>query len=61
MFDRFSGKSFSSEKIDFASRYPPRQLNARGFEAKILEVGIGTTKIESGVCDLPPERSKKEL
>ena len=48
--------------IDFASRFPPRQLEARGFEAKILELGIETMKIESGACDLPPEGTKeKEL
>ena len=35
-------------EIDFASRFPPRQL-----EAKILELAIGTIKIESGACDLP--------
>ncbi len=44
--------------IDFASRFPPRQLEARGFEAKILELGIETLKIESGACDLPPEGTK---
>ena len=46
--------------IDFASRFPPRQLEARGFGAKILELGIGTMKIESGACDLPPEGSKEK-
>ena len=47
--------------IDFASRFPPRQLEARGFEAKILELGIETLKIESGACDLPPEGSEKKF
>ena len=43
-------------QMDFASRFPPRQL-----EAKILEVAIGTIKIESGACDLPPEGSKERV
>ena len=46
--------------IDFASRFPPRQLDAKGFEAKILELGIETMKIESGACDLPPEGTKEK-
>ena len=46
-------------EIDFASRFPPRQLEARGFEAKILELGIETLKIESGACDLLPEGAEK--
>ena len=28
---------------------------------KIFELTIGTLKIESGVCDLPPEGSKKRV
>ena len=30
-------------------------------DAKILELAIGTLKIESGACDLAPGGSKKEL
>ena len=40
--------------IDFASRFPPRQL-----EPRALELDLGTLKIESGACDLPPEGSEK--
>ena len=54
-------RSLEIAEIDFASRFPPRQLDARGFEAKILELGIKTTKIESGACDLPPKCSKKRV
>ena len=33
---------------------------ARGFEAKILELSIETMKIEFRAPDLPPEGSKKK-
>ena len=42
--------------IDFASRFPPRQL-----EPRALELDLGTLKIESGACDLPPEGSEKNI
>ena len=32
---------------------------AENIEPKIFELAIGTLKIESGTCDLPPEGSKK--
>ena len=62
MYLRFKGRSipWKCHPIDFASRFPPRQLEARGFGAKILELGIESMKIESGACDLPPEGSKKK-
>ena len=41
-------------RIDFASRFPPRQ-----FEPRALELNLGTLKIESGACDLPAEGSKE--
>ena len=33
--------------------------NLEKMELKIFELAIGALKIESGVCDLPPEGSKK--
>ena len=33
--------------------------NLEKMELKIFELAIGTLKIESGACDLPPEGSKK--
>ena len=32
-------------EIDFASRFPPRQLEARGIWAKVMELDIGASKI----------------
>ena len=34
--------------------------HSRQLEAIILELAIGTIKIESGACDLPPEGSNKQ-
>ena len=47
---------FEMHRIDFVSRFPPRQL-----EPRILELELGTFKIESGACDLPPEGSKTHV
>ena len=47
------------QAIDFTSRFPPRQLEARGIWARILELDIWTTKIEFRACDLTPGGSKK--
>ena len=38
-------------QIDFASRFPPRQLEAN----KNSKLALGTLKNESGASDLPPE------
>ena len=42
-------------KIDFASRFPPRRLEAK----KKSKLDLGTSKFESGACDLPPKGSAK--
>ena len=46
-------------KIDFTSWFPPRQLEARGIWARILELDIGTIKNGFRACDLTPGGSKK--
>ena len=43
-------------EIDFASRFPPRRLEAK----KKPTLDLGTSKFESGACDLPPGGSRKK-
>ena len=44
----------------FASQFPRWQPEARDFEAKFLEFGIETMKVEFRAPDLPPEGSKQQ-
>ena len=49
----------NSPLIDFASRFPPRQLEAEAFRPKMSKIGVGSTKNGFRASDLHPEGLKR--